>query len=358
MKPNRLASVVSFTCFVLLNGMLAGTARSQNATVAPSDDAYHFESSNTPPHATTYTEWWYFNFIDPTSGVQGILSYFIENPADRLGAAQVRMVAVAYTEQGIVSVGDNYPVAAFAASNTQADVTIGDCTVRVIDEDTYRVTGASKNGRLAWDLIYSRQAEPWFAADRMNVGHLPWEQMSWLIYMPRAQVLGRFVVDGREYAVDGPGYNDHNWGEWIPTDALWNWAQYSSSRVAFEMGVFIGAPVGAVSIEVDGVRSVFAPGQFQLIHTRWAYDAARGVFYPTQSRLTATNGTARLAVDMRVSATEPLVGDLPLPLKNLIVYEQPTDFQGGLWSKGRGGTWVPSVSFAGQGFKEYTAKHY
>ena len=61
---------------------------------------------------------------------------------------------------------------------------------------------------------------------------------------------------------------------------------------------------------------------------------------------------------MRVTATEPLVGDLPPPRKNLIIYEQPADFEGRLWRKDPGGSWGLSAVFDAQGFKEYTAKHY
>ena len=142
------------------------------------------------------------------------------------------------------------------------------------------------------------------------------------------------------------------------TEWLWNWAQCSTPQVAFEMGVFIGGPAAAVSIAAGGVRTVFGPGQYRLVHTQWAYDAADRVFYPTQSRLTATNDSARLEVDMHATATAPLVGDLPAPLKNLIIYEQPADFDGRLWSRNGGGSWGLSVVFSGPGFKEYTAKHY
>lgn len=69
-----------------------------------------------------------------------------------------------------------YPRAAFSASETQADVSIGANAIQVIDADTYGVSGASRDGRLRWDLTYAREAELWLAAD------------------PR--VVGRMVVDG------------------------------------------------------------------------------------------------------------------------------------------------------------------
>src|SRR5439155_7368033 len=97
-------------------------------------------------------------------GVQAIFSYFVTNPANLLGGQRVRMVAVAYTGQGALSEVDDYPREEFSAGAAQADVTIGGNGVRVIDADAYRVAGASRDGRMAWDLTYRRAAEPWLAA--------------------------------------------------------------------------------------------------------------------------------------------------------------------------------------------------
>lgn len=84
----------------------------------------------------------------------------------------------------------------------------------------------------------------WFAVDRMAVSTLPWERMSWLVYMPRAVVSGRPAVDGQVYVVTASGYHDHNWGEWAFTNAPWNWAQCSARGLSFELGDFVGGPAG------------------------------------------------------------------------------------------------------------------
>lgn len=332
--------------------------RAQSDDVIPTDDAYHFSAWADGRQDAFYTEWWYFNFFDARSGVQGIFSYFITNPGDLLDGGRARMAAVAYTGQGIVSAVDPYPRAAFSASEVQADVSIGANAIQVIDADTYRVTGASRDGRLRWDLTYAREAETWLAADRMGVGSFPWEKMSWLIYMPRARVVGRMVVDGRAYDISAPGYHDHNWGEWFPTDALWNWGQYSDRRLSLEIGDFIGKPVGVVGVDFDGERTVFTKGQYGLLHTRWALDWKSLVWYPTESVLFAGNDTRRLWVTVRAIGTEPLRGDLPLPLRDLFIFEQTARYDGWLWEKNPEGEWAVASVIRGNGFKEYTARHY
>lgn len=326
--------------------------------VVPADDAYHYEAWANGSHDRTYTEWWYFNLTDAGRNVRAVLSYFVSNPESLAGPARIQVVSVAYTGDGTVSAIDAYPVEAFSASSEQADVVIGPCRIEVIDPDTYRVVGASLDGRIAWDLTYARAATSWFAADRVPVGRLEWERMSWLVYMPRANVGGRLTVDGRVYAVDGAGYHDHNWGEWIPTDALWSWAQYSSPDLAFELGDFQGQATGVASVDAAGERTVFTKEQYTLTYTQWAFDRTERVWYPTESLFVADDGVRRLRVTMTVVATVPLRGELPFPLRDLIIFEQTARYEGWLWTRSADGRWLLEGVLRGEGFTEYTAKHY
>jgi len=334
--------------------------------VNPADDAWHYRAWADGRHDATYTEWWYFNFADSRTGVRAIFSYFVSNPENILELAQVRMVAVAYTGQETVTAMDSYPAGAFSAGEGQADVTIGDetagagiagaATVRVAGDGTYRIAGRSLDGRLAWDLTYSPEAAPWFAADRMQVGWLDWERMSWLVFMPRARVRGTLTVDGSPVSVNAPGYHDHNWGEWIPTDALWNWAQFSSPRLALEIGDFIGKPAGLVSLDLGGERTIFTHDQYELVHTRWGWDRVNHLFYPVASRLIADNGSRRIEVTLRALETAPLRGDLPWPLRDLIIYEQTARYEGAVWEPLASGEWRRVAWIRGIGFKEWTGR--
>ena len=65
-----------------------------------------------------------------------------------------------------------------------------------------------------------------------------------------------------------------------------------------------------------------------MMQTRWGWDRVNRLFYPTESLLTADNGALRLEITMRAMATEPLRGDLPRPLRDLIIYEQVAGFEG------------------------------
>jgi hypothetical protein len=349
----------------LAAGVPAGAPRAQEAAppAAPSD-AYHFPDWKDGRHDALYTEWWYFNLHDERSGLDAIFSYFVTNPDDILGNARVQMVAVAYSSDGTISAMDPYPASAFTASVDDPDVHIGANRARATGGGAYHISGATLDGRLAWDLDYVPDSTPWSAADHLPVGRLAWEQMSWLVQMPRARVAGTLTVDGQPRAVDATGYHDHNWGEWIPTDALWNWAQFSSDRLSLEVGDFIGKPAGLVALDLDGARTVFTHDQYTLVHTHWGWDAANRLFYPTESRLTADNGAVKVEVTLRALSTEPLRGDLPAPLRDLIIYEQVARYDGRVWewvSDGgpdAAGEWRARALVRGTGFKEWTGKRY
>src|SRR5438477_4366682 len=172
----------------------SAAAMSSAAIAAPAvtlaDDGYHRVLWADGRHDASYTEWWYFNFDDPRTGVKAIFSYFVTNPGDIAGLGQAQMVAVAGTPDGGVSAMDIYPPADFSASAERADVSIGPGTggdlntVRVAPDGggtpVYIINGASRDGRLRWDLAYTAEVAPWLAADPMPVGRLAWEEMSWL----------------------------------------------------------------------------------------------------------------------------------------------------------------------------------
>ncbi|PWU03938.1 MAG: hypothetical protein C5B51_17885 [Terriglobia bacterium] len=332
----------------------AGLAAAQQP-VPEAEDAYHFRYWTGAGHPADYTEWWYFNVYDSTNHLQAIFTYFVTNPANILGGGALgigvaQMTSVVYLGGNIVTENDRYASRTFSAAYDKADVSIAANQVGVISPDLYQISGSSRDGRLRWALSYQRDADSWYAANRINVGSEPWELMSWLLYMPRAQVSGTLTVDGVTYNINAPGYHDHNWGEWNLTGVPWNWAQYSQPGLAFDLGDFPVKPGGIASVSANGQRYSFTNTQYTLTHTQWAFDPQNGIYYPTQSVFQADNGTAQVSVVMDVYQSDPLSSGLPPPSANVVIYEQTAHFTGQV--SVHGGS---SLSFAGDGFKEYTA---
>ena len=347
---------VCTACILLLLALWPHIALPQANNISLADDAYHYGAWANGQHDGSFIEWWYFNFYDAQQNVQGIVTYFVVDPQNLTGHGLAQVAAVAYTPSGVVREVDVYSTNAFSASSKRADVQIDASTIQVKNPNAYRIAGQSLDARLRWDLQYTQQMDPWFAADRMPVGTLSWESMDWLIYMPRASVDGQLVIDGHTYSIAASGYHDHNWGEWIFSNALWNWAQYSQPGLAFDLGDFIGGPSGIASIELAGQRTVFSKGQYGLLHLQWAFDSENQKWYPVQTLFWAENKAVALVLTMKAVATEPLRGDLPFPLPDVIIYEQTASYDGLIWKKNSDGSRQAAIPFHGQGFKEYTAK--
>jgi len=355
MRKNQ--RVLGSVIFLLIVVSTAWASEAWGDHVLLSDDAYHYGDFADGEHDGTYIEWWYFNLF--AEDIRVIVSYAVVDPDNYTGLGRAGVGAVAYTPQGIVNESDLFATEAFSASSDQADVEIEGNTIAVIDSNTYRIVGSSGEGRVRWDLTYVRQADSWIGGDREKVGIFPWEQMSWLVYMPGAYVSGEVAVDGERYSLNSvPGYHDHNWGEWIPTNALWNWAQYFEPGLALEMGDFVNKPAGTVGLEFQGNRSVFSKEEYRLIHTQWAFDEETRKRVPNMTWLYAENATTRLLLSMETDETEGLRAAVPFPLPDIIIYEQTAYYQGWLWNKGSDGTWELLGSFGGNGFKEYTARQW
>lgn len=342
-------------------------------------DAYHYYCDfQDGEYDSIYKEWWYFNLFDTKNDIQIIFHYSILDPENISGDGMAGVGAVVYIGQDIVNHTDWLD--SFSPSCQSCDdvpncdkftVDIGHNYIEMTDSNTYHIFGSIRNGRLSWDLTYKSQIDPWFAHDgaKVKVGLFPWEQMSWFIHMPGAYVSGEVWIDDQYYEVkDALGYHDHNWGEWIPYNVLWNWAQYfepaeepkagelAKPALAFQIGDFRFKPIGVVSIEHDDIRTEFEKDEYLLIHSRWRYDSKNRKWFPVKTWLYAENEKRRLIVCIRAIKTEAMLAPLEMPffLPEVILYEQTAYYMGRLWEK-EGGRWQLRASFNGNGFKEYSA---
>jgi hypothetical protein len=314
------------------------------------DDAFHYKYWEGTPYDVAYTEWWYFNLYDASQDLQAIFSYQVVDPSNVSGQGTAFVSAAAYQDSSIVNTFDLFPLSSFSASYSAANVALGHNRISALGQDTYQIEGSSSNGRIAWNLEYQRASEPWCAADHVNVAPASWEQMSWLLYMPRALVTGTVIIDGDTYNVQSAGYHDHNWGEWDLAQVRWNWAQYSEPGLSFDLGDFIGNPNGKASVDIRGRRFVFNTTEYKLVHTKWAYDSQNNTFYPTESIFNADNGLVHVFVRIDVTKTDPLA-----VFPGQIIYEQPSHFRGRVTVQDRTDGPPFEIEFKGNGFREYTA---
>lgn len=319
------------------------------AVLNPADDAFHFKLYAEYPEIFWYVEWWYFNFVDKTTGRSGILTFAIFNPGDIDFLAVASLNAIIFGPQGDpISAMDYFPGSDLSAAYDKADVTLASNQLTAVDASTYAITARTKDGRIAFDLTYRAADEPQLLADNVR-GYDPWEISSWLVWMPSARVAGSIVVDGERFELaDAAGYHDHDWGIWAVPLRTWSWAAFAAPDRDMALDIcFHAAFQQSTAYFRYGGERLFFP-KFDAQQDGWQTWNEYWT-YPTRMTFSAVDSTGQYKIDLawRVTASSAL---WKYPL---IVFEQTAQYTGTL-STNQGGNWSVVTRIDERGFCEYT----
>jgi len=321
----------------------------------PKDDAFHYKYYAEAPHIFWYAEWWYFNFTDPVSGVSGMCAINVFNPGDLdlLGLPALTAAVFPPGEKMVPAITDYYELSSFTPSYEDATTTLGAGNrITVIDEATYRVEAASRDGAMQMDLTYSRRDDPLFLAHDVHGDDEPWEISSWLVNMPAAVVNGTVTYQGVTYTLkDVAGYHDHDWGIWHVYARTWSWAQFCNParQISFDLGVHAAFQVSDCYFRHGDLRLRFAQEKFTVTQEGWErWD----VFwkYPTQMTFSGVDATGKYRLELAWTIRQTC----PIWKAPIIVYEQSADFTGTLLALNPDGEWIPVLTLQEPGFAEYT----
>ncbi|MDM0117077.1 FAD-dependent oxidoreductase [Variovorax sp. J22R133] len=318
------------------------------------DDAGHIDQYRNASHVFWYTEWWYFNWVDPKTRKSGMVTFSCFNPTDVDLVGAVNLNAAVFGESGndVTVKMDYHGLSEFWASSERADVTLAGNTLRAIDANTYEIKATSDDGTVAMSLVYTQADAPQILASNVQGGK-PWEISSWLAYMPSARVNGWVTVNGERIdLVDATGYHDHDWGIWFLPGNVWAWAAFSdpSREIAFDVGLHAAFQKSVAYFRHGDLRLRFPQDSFVSAFSDW--ERWKIVFkYPKTVTFSAVDDTKEYKVEMSWKVT----GTATLWKYPLIVFEQAAQFQGRLLKKS-GDDWVDVVDFDVLGFCEYTSE--
>jgi hypothetical protein len=321
------------------------------------DDAYHYQDYASSPGAFWYTEWWYFNFHDPATGIDGICTFAIFNPGDKdfLGAASLTACVFVPGETMADPVIEYFELSDWSASYDKCDVTLGKSRCEALDAQTYRVTASTSDGGILLDLTYTQADAPQFLAHDVHGKDEPWEVSSWLVYMPSARVSGTVLYRGRTYRLQNAvGYHDHDWGMWHVYAKTWSWAYMSSpdKQVSFDLGFHAAFQLSDAYFRYQGLRLIIPEENFKITQDDWvSWDIAWK--YPTSMTFSATDGGGNYQIDLAWKVTQTAA----LWKYPVIVFEQAAHYVGRLQQR-IGGNWQTIAKFDEPGFCEYTSLWY
>jgi uncharacterized protein with NAD-binding domain and iron-sulfur cluster len=324
------------------------------ATVTLADDAYHLQEYRGASHMFWYTEWWYFNWVDPKTGKSGMVTFAAVNGTDIDLAGVVSLNALVFDPKGSGTTlkMDYHSISDFWASSQKADVTLAENTLRVIDANTYELKATSEDGTVSMALVYTQADMPQVLASNVH-GTSPWEISSWLVYMPSARVNGWVTVNGQRIdLVDATGYHDHDWGKWFLPGNVWAWAAFSdpSRQIAFDVGLHAAFQKSVAYFRYAGLRLMFPQDSFSSAFSDW--EGWKMLWkYPRTVTFAALDSTGQYKTEM----TWKVAQTATLWRYPLIVFEQSAQFRGRLLKKAGNG-WAGVVDFDVLGFCEYTSK--
>ncbi|MFO1460880.1 MAG: hypothetical protein U1G08_15920 [Verrucomicrobiota bacterium] len=321
----------------------------------PRDDAFHYKYYTDSPGIFWYAEWWYFNFTDPVSGISGMCAINVFNPGniDLLGLPALTAAIFPPGQTLVQAITDYYELDSFTPSYENANTTLGSANrITVVNESTYRVEAASRDGSMRLDLTYTRRDDPIFLAHDVRGDEEPWEISSWLVDMPAAVVNGTVTYQGVVYTLkDVRGYHDHDWGLWHVYARTWSWAQFCNPQreISFDLGVHAAFQVSDCYFRYRDLRIRFTQDQFKVTEDGWEH---WDVFwkYPTQLTFAGVDPTGQYRLEIAWTVRQTC----PIWKAPILVYEQSADYTGTLFRKSPSGAWESIVTFQEPGFAEYT----
>jgi predicted secreted hydrolase len=155
-------------------------------------------------------EWWYFDaHLDDGSTL--VVIYSTKRGVDRTGPLKPTLQLTLTTPDGRhLSCLESYAANQFRASKERCDVQIGRNRV---SGDLHRYEMHFDCQGITGDLVLTGSVPSW----RPGTGKFFYNEgltsyFAWLPSVPYGRIEGTLTYEGREHAVTGSGYHDHNWG--------------------------------------------------------------------------------------------------------------------------------------------------
>ena len=182
------------------------------------------DGMRTEPDGTNY-EWWYFDaHLDDGST---LVVVFFPKPMAPMRKGLAPMINIEFDRPDGTSYKRDMKFGAdeFSAAKDQCDVKIAHNYFRG-DLEQYEIHVRDERIDVKLDVV--RTTDSW----RADTGHQFFGEKrdvfgAWLVPVPQGRVRARIALDGKEEALEGSCYHDHNWGNVNMMDVRnhWYWAR-------------------------------------------------------------------------------------------------------------------------------------
>ena len=256
-------------------------------------------------HRETWGEWHYFNVLSPDASKWAFISFIVAG--DVTDSAWGGQLLVTLHERGRAPrrFSATASKGQVAFSTRDADVRIGDGTVRVQSDGRYavhaRVREEETGVPLAVDLVVSPMTRVDFPGATVVSGDFA---SGYVVPALRANATGTICLRSQcDHYTDAQAYHDHNWGGWHGVS--WEWGATRAGaytvlygRVSPEDSTAGAAPLFVYLTDTAGFVALFRPKSIRYDDTRIVTTRDGALRVPAHAELMDVRGADTLRMQL------------------------------------------------------------
>ena len=315
----------------------------------PHLDRWHYLDFHDGKHDKNYIEWKYFNFIQ--KDIAGYVVYYILDPEKSTRPGGGRLLWRIFKDN--VSFGGIKQISMdqIQCDSISANIIMDTASITESPYE-YRISGTIKD--FFWNLDYKQAAPTIDSFHNVNPGFMRWENVNWLIKMPKAHVCGEIKINDQSIVIDGLGYSDTNWGEIMPLFSRYEWGQFNNYNLSFTFGLLYGFKNIKHSyfyFTTDNKLVKIENANCKVEHISWTSRKGIEVQVPSQSNFEITNGEYVIKLSSRLKQYDILGLRVLWFLPKSVVSEQLVEYSGTIEKQG-----ILINKFKGLGFQEWSTR--
>jgi hypothetical protein len=280
-------------------------ARPTSAELLHDIDHFHLPPETLAPDVrSSWAEWHYFNILSADRKRWAFVTLMVggDIPDGRWGG----QVLITIREEGkrerrFVALA---PPTSVRFSTTDANLTIGQSSVRVRDDGRYALSARARevggSGSVAIDLVVTPAPRAYFPGATLGVDVVS----GYAVPALRADGTGTVCIDSAcERFESAQAYHDHNWGTWAGVTWQWGAARAGSYTLLYGRVETPEAEPGSLFLYlVDslGFRALFRPARIDYVDGRTIVVGGRTVTVPSRALMSDARGDDTLRVELQV----------------------------------------------------------
>ena len=161
-----------------------------------------------------------------------------------------------------------------------------------------------KNDKIELDLVFKNQMKSW----KLGTGLLFRDEkteryFNWVVPVPRATVSGSLKIKDRFIEVDGVGYHDHNWGNFVLKDVFswWYWGRIFTDEYTIIYAKIEENKSGHITPFMMARKGevVISTNKVEILQDYWTCKNTDTIF-PQQCKMKVANGKEQIELTTKV----------------------------------------------------------